>query len=254
MIRIRIPHKKSIASKLERKDSVSNRPVTGISFLPNLTPSQVLTIRRSWKHINTKGLPEVLRRCFQKLERSNQSVVQAFIAASSSMSLNVGQHLQNSTGTCPMAPTVGNCPAANVRGVMEHTRYFLSLLDRIIETDQEVGTELKQVGAKHVVLYGRFGFGVPEIERLGEILAESFFKLDGIRQSKETTKAWRILISKIIDHIRDGFETELRYQKRRTSFHPNSGEAESRRNSMPSSRKTSKLLEIAQITRKLSNF
>lgn len=31
-------------------------------------------------------------------------------------------------------------------------------------------------------------------------------------------KAWRILIAKIVDHVRDGFESELRYQRRRAAF------------------------------------
>lgn len=47
--------------------------------------------------------------------------------------------------------------------------------------------ELKRIGARHVAVYEYCGVGVPEIERLGEILADAFFKLDGIRQSKETT-------------------------------------------------------------------
>lgn len=51
--------------------------------------------------------------------------------------------------------------------------------------------ELKLIGARHVAVYERFGSGVAEIEKTGEALAESFFKLDGIRQSKETTKVWR---------------------------------------------------------------
>ena len=74
-----------------------------------------------------------------------------------------------------------------VKGVMDHTRFVLNLLDRIIESGVDVDLELKRIGAKHAVLHEQFGFNVSDIEKLGEIFAESFFKLDTIRQSKEAT-------------------------------------------------------------------
>ncbi|KAI1720029.1 globin-like protein 9 [Ditylenchus destructor] len=206
-----------VAAKLERKDSVL-RCGTAIPLLPGLAPSQVLTIRRSWKHINTKGLPEVIRRCFQKLERTNPKALSAFNSPPPSMVQTLTAAAQEChhpeiqrqpSASGPMSPT---SICAGVRTTMDHTKYFLSLLDRIIETNQEVDLELKRVGAKHVILYEQYGLGIAEIEKMGEILAEAFFKLDGIRNSKETTKAWSLLFSKLIDHLRDGFETELRYQ------------------------------------------
>lgn len=92
-------------------------------------------------------------------------------------------------------------------------------------------------------------------------------------------KAWRILIAKIVDHVRDGFESELRYQRRRAAFAA-SAAAENRsvkwvsyfcvqtgmecsreissfrRNSMPSNRKASSSLrvDVSTVTRKLSHF
>jgi hypothetical protein len=126
--------------------------------------------------------------------------------------------------------------------------------------------ELKRIGAKHAFLEETCGINVHDVERLGELIAESFLKLDGISQSKESRKAWRLLIAKIIDHVRDGFETESRFQKRRTSFMPGANNRLNRntpiyfrsfrRNSMPSNaaanRKTS--LNVDIVTRKLSNF
>ena len=40
-------------------------------------------------------------------------------------------------------------------------------------------------------------------------------------------KAWRILIARVTDRVRDGFETELRYHKRRASFRPSNGSVDS---------------------------
>jgi len=47
--------------------------------------------------------------------------------------------------------------------------------------------ELRRIGARHIPLHSQCGFGTAEIERLGEIFAEAFYKLDGIRESKEAT-------------------------------------------------------------------
>lgn len=65
------------------------------------------------------------------------------------------------------------------------------MLSNLIELNfiyfKDVYMELESIGARHVILNENYSVGVPEIERMGEIIAETFFKLDGIRQSKETT-------------------------------------------------------------------
>uniref|UniRef100_A0A915MZ96 Uncharacterized protein n=1 Tax=Meloidogyne javanica TaxID=6303 RepID=A0A915MZ96_MELJA len=128
-----------IKGRLERSNSVltSRNGNTNLNFIPELTPQQVSNLRRSWKHINTKGLYDGIE------------------------------------------------------------------------------CELRLIGARHVPCYEYFNLSVTQLEQLGEALAEQFFKLDGIRQSKETTKVWRTLIAHIIDYIRDGFETELRLKRRK---------------------------------------
>ncbi|KAH7727390.1 Protein GLB-27 [Aphelenchoides avenae] len=221
--------------KLERSNSITGSSRMGIPLVPSLQPSQVFTLRKSWKHINTKGLNSVIRRCFERLESSSSAVGTAFAAA------------QNLTPDVP-----GTCLPGTIG---EHTKYLLNVLDRIIDGCPDVELELKKVGARHIVIHNEFGIGAAEIERFGEIFAEVFLKLDGIRQSKETTKAWRILIAKIVDHVRDGFESELRYQRRRAAFAAGAA-AENRRNSMPSNRKASASLrvDVPAVTRKLSHF
>ncbi|KAK0394684.1 hypothetical protein QR680_000873 [Steinernema hermaphroditum] len=176
---------------LQRSNSSAVGHPKTIALAPTLTPSQVFSIRRSWKHINTKGLTNVIRGCFQKLESGNSSVSKIFRSRPT---------LQIST--------------SNVQNIIEHTKFMLALLDRIVEGENGLDFELRKIGAAHVKLHDEYGMGTRELELFGEIMADAFSKLDGVRQSKETSKAWRILIASIIDNVRVGFDTELR-----TPFH-----------------------------------
>ena len=68
-------------------------------------------------------------------------------------------------------------------------RLFIGLLVKYgMKILKDAEKELRLVGARHVPAFDHFALGVVELEKLGEAVAESFFKLDGIRQSKETTK------------------------------------------------------------------
>uniref|UniRef100_A0A914NJL1 Uncharacterized protein n=1 Tax=Meloidogyne incognita TaxID=6306 RepID=A0A914NJL1_MELIC len=105
MIRQSIPKQ---ASRLERSNSVlsSRNGNTNLNFIPELTPQQVSNLRRSWKHINTKGLYDVIRRAFSKLESSAPNVRSAF-----KNNYLDNQQQKNIGGT-----------SNNKCGVMEHTR------------------------------------------------------------------------------------------------------------------------------------
>jgi hypothetical protein len=46
--------------------------------------------------------------------------------------------------------------------------------------------DLKRIGAKHAFLQETCGIDVHAVERLGELIAEAFIKLDGVAQSKES--------------------------------------------------------------------
>uniref|UniRef100_A0A1I7Y0Z9 GLOBIN domain-containing protein n=1 Tax=Steinernema glaseri TaxID=37863 RepID=A0A1I7Y0Z9_9BILA len=128
------------------------------------------------------------------------------------------------------------------------------LMDRIVEGESDIDFELKKIGAAHATLNEEYGMGTRELEHFGEILVDSFYKLDGIRQSKETSKAWRVLIASIIDNVRVGFDTELRAQRRKSSFTAIPRNS-SRRRSMPSPRKLSTSLTVdCSVSRKLSHI
>uniref|UniRef100_A0A0N5B3C1 GLOBIN domain-containing protein n=1 Tax=Strongyloides papillosus TaxID=174720 RepID=A0A0N5B3C1_STREA len=185
--------------KIVRSNSIVNSRTT-ISLCPNLTASQIMSIKRSWKHINTKGLYNVLRRCYQRCECCSLAVSMIFSAEQ----MKKQQH-------------VYSC------GVPEHSKYFISLLDRIIDNEPNIEQELRNVGKEHVKLYEEYKLGTADIERLGEIIADVFLKLDGIRQNKETSKSWRILIASIIDEVSVGYESELRLFRRKSAIVSESG-------------------------------
>ncbi|CAD5211644.1 unnamed protein product [Bursaphelenchus okinawaensis] len=215
--------------KLERSNSLTNNRTT-IPLLPVLSAAQIQVLRKSWKHINTKGLNGVFRRCFQRLESANPAVSAGF-------------------------RTDRPDSESETKTVIEHSKFLVGLFHRVImDGEEDLDVYLRQIGARHAFLNEECGIGVPELERLGELIAEVVLKLDGVRQSKEATKIWRLMISKVIDYIRDGFETELRMQRRKIStFTPG---IDNRRNSMPSSqnRKQSMKLNVGPAIRKFSNF
>ncbi|GMS84193.1 hypothetical protein PENTCL1PPCAC_6368, partial [Pristionchus entomophagus] len=216
----------SIALSPQLTRSSSDRDKEGrtlrhtISVSPQLTPSQVVLIRKSWKHVNTKGLSGVLRRCFQRLESSCPAVASTFSTASNSLSTSPNQ----------------------IRTLADHAKYLAILMQKIIDSEEGVEDEVRSVGGAHVTLSHQ-GIGIKEFERFGEIFVEVVLKLDGIQQSKETSRAWRQLICSIVDHFRDGFDMHLRHSRRKSSFGVHSeyfDGLEVRRNSSPGgSRKTS---------------
>ncbi|CAJ0608217.1 unnamed protein product [Cylicocyclus nassatus] len=181
-------------SMRERSGSISAARAM-IPMCPSLMPSQVSAIRKSWRHINTKGLITVLSRCFQRLE-SSCPVAQACFSSQS--------------------PSPSNAQSP-VRTVADHARFLLNLLDRIIDAEQDL-EEIREIGARHVPLKHECGLGAAELDRFQEIFVEVLLKQDGIRQSKEASRAWRILICAIVDLFRDGFETQLRQFRRKHSF------------------------------------
>ncbi|KAE9419542.1 hypothetical protein Angca_006622 [Angiostrongylus cantonensis] len=180
----------------EQSGSISNTTRPTLPICPSLMPSQVAVLRKSWKHINTKGLITVLSRCFQRLESSCPVVAQCFSSSQKELS------------------TVQQC---SVRTVSDHARFLLSMLDKIIDSEQDL-EEIREIGARHCVLKQRCDFGTAELDRFQEIFVEVILKLDGVRQSKEASRAWRILICAIVDLFRDGFETQLRQFRRKHSF------------------------------------
>lgn len=182
------------SKKLERSNSIVP-PRFSISLCPNLTTSQIMSIKKSWKHINTKGLFNVLRRCYQRCQSCCPTVAMIFSTESKKKQQNIY-----------------SC------GVSEHTKYFISLLDRIIDNEPNIELELKNVGKEHAKLYEEYKLSTADIERLGEIIADVFLKLDGIRQNKETSKSWRILIASIIDKVSVGYESELRLYRRKSAI------------------------------------
>lgn len=181
-------------SMRERSGSISSARAI-IPICPSLMPSQVAVLRKSWRHINTKGLITVLSRCFQRLESSCPVASACFSSSPQSLSTTQSQ----------------------VRTVADHARCLLSILDKIIDAEQDL-EEVREMGARHFALKQEFGLSTAELDRFQEIFVEVILKQDGVRQSKEASRAWRVLICAVVDLFRDGFETQLRQFRRKHSF------------------------------------
>ncbi|CAD6190132.1 unnamed protein product [Caenorhabditis auriculariae] len=179
----------------DRSGSISLSPRNVIPVCPQLTPSQVTVVKKSWRHINTKGLVIVLTRCFSRLQSNSPIATQCFQSATYSLSTNPNQ----------------------VRSVADHAQYLLQLLDKIVEGDID-SEALREIGANHVSLKNDFGFSNQEWDRFQEIMVDVILKQDGVKQSKETSRAWRLLICSLVELMRDGFDATLRQYRRKHSF------------------------------------
>lgn len=179
---------------------------SSLCAIDNMSLSQASAIRKSWKHINTKGLAQVVSRCFHKAESRCPAIAAAF----------------SNTTFLSTSP-------ATTRSVAEHTKFLLALLDDLIEgdaatgersnaSDPDVMQQLRDCGAKHALLRDSCNLRPEAWEVLGEVLVESIVKLDGVKQNKEATRGWRLLIATVTDRLRCGFEQEVRLQRRRASL------------------------------------
>ncbi|PIO67564.1 hypothetical protein TELCIR_10678 [Teladorsagia circumcincta] len=74
-----------------------------------------------------------------------------------------------------------------VRTVADHARCLLSLLDRIIDAEQDL-EEIREMGARHFSLKQEHGLSTAELDKFQEIFVEVILKQDGVRQSKEARR------------------------------------------------------------------
>ncbi|CAJ0955743.1 unnamed protein product, partial [Mesorhabditis belari] len=259
----------------QRGGSLTIGKTNQIPLCPQLSPSQVYIVRKAWKHINTKGLVGVFRRCFQRAESCCTIIAQTFTLCGSAS----GSGSQIYTGsphhsTSPISPNsrnensivqeispnrrtsdAGTASIVCVRTLSEHSIFMVHLFQRVLSGDQTIVEYLRRIGARHVALQSETAFGSRQLEKFGEILVDVFLKLDGIRESKECSRAWRQLISSFVDCLRDGFEEEARQNRRKNSFNAHSRYFDDieRRHSTPA-RRGSLRIDVQAATRKVSNY
>lgn len=185
--------------RMQRASSVV-AATSGLCSIEGMSLSQACAIRKSWKHINTKGLAQVVSRSFHKVESRCPAVAAAFSNA-----------------------TFLSTSPATTRSVAEHTKFLLALLDDLIDGSGSTGEAhamqlMRDYGAKHAHLRESCDMRAEAWEIFGEVFVEAFVKLDGVKQNKEASRGWRLLIATVTDRLRCGFEQEVRLQKRRSSL------------------------------------
>ncbi|CAJ0581413.1 unnamed protein product, partial [Mesorhabditis spiculigera] len=254
------------SQKESRRESISLARQSQIPLCPQLTPSQVYIVRKAWRHINTKGLVSVFRRIFQKTESFCPIVAQTFAycaASGSGSQLSTPSPHNSSSPNSPnsISPSRRISDAAStsmggcVRNLWDHSVFLVHLLQRVVDGDPSVVDYLRRIGGRHVSLNGETGFGSRQLEKFGEVFVDVFSKLDGIRESKECSRAWRQLISSFIDYLRDGFEEEARLERRKNSLnntHARYFDDIERRHSTPA-RRGSLRIDV-QATRKMRSI
>lgn len=103
----------------------------------------------------------------------------------------------------------------------EHIKLLTELLnDMIANIDRldEVGERCAEIGAQHAPLHHQ-GFEADLWDRFGQVMLESVTQLDSVRKHRELVKAWRVVISYLVDKFRQGYETGVRranYQQQQT--------------------------------------
>uniref|UniRef100_A0A914DW86 Neuroglobin n=1 Tax=Acrobeloides nanus TaxID=290746 RepID=A0A914DW86_9BILA len=173
-------------------------PKTKIDICPSLSNYQVHLLKNSWANLQNKNINKDISGCFQVLERISSAASKSFNSALKT----------SETDAKLWQPQI----------IIDHTSAFNKLLGRIISNENGVDEELRRLGAAHVNLSEKYGLGVHEFEKFGEIMADRFLSKDGIRQNNEVTHAWCVLVSTIVDYMKAGFESELRLRRRRYSI------------------------------------
>lgn len=99
--------------------------------------------------------------------------------------------------------------------LQEHVRLLTELIDKAIagiDDLAETGKLCVSIGNSHVALNGG-DFNAEVWDKFGQTMLESVTQLEVVRKHKELVRAWMILISFLIDKIRQGFATGLRRLK-----------------------------------------
>ncbi|WKX93276.1 hypothetical protein Q1695_010929 [Nippostrongylus brasiliensis] len=107
----------------------------------------------------------------------------------------------------------------NIATMDAHIKLMVKFFDDILaslDDETECVERMKRIGSCHAVLVRSCGFSSDIWERLGEISMERICAHE-IVQTREASRAWRVLLACIIDELRCGFDGEARYHRKTSS-------------------------------------
>ncbi|GMT13398.1 hypothetical protein PFISCL1PPCAC_4695, partial [Pristionchus fissidentatus] len=189
----------SVLRKSSRQSSRSrsSKRTSGTS-LASLSFSQRQAIGTSWRLIRPQA-NATFRKIFLELEIACPKVKQIFYKAALVDAFNKD----------------GENAATLEEHIKISAKFFDDLL-AVMDNEDEFRTLIRKIGAAHAILARSCNFGGEIWERLGEIAMERICGLESC-QTREASRAWRILIACVIDELRTGFEDEHRLVTRRSS-------------------------------------
>uniref|UniRef100_A0A0K0FHQ2 Globin-like protein 9 (inferred by orthology to a C. elegans protein) n=1 Tax=Strongyloides venezuelensis TaxID=75913 RepID=A0A0K0FHQ2_STRVS len=164
----------------------------------NMTSSQKTSLIYSWKAIKPNA-NSLMRKIFLELEAVSPKVKQIF-AKAAILDCFAKESSESKIGT-----------------IDEHVKLFTKFMDDVIsnlDKETEVKCIIRKVGQSHVVLNNECSFQSNLWEHLGEIAMEKICHLDAIQKSRETCRAWRMLIAFVTDEVRSAFDEQVRIARR----------------------------------------
>ncbi|CEF70840.1 Globin family and Globin-like domain and Globin, structural domain-containing protein [Strongyloides ratti] len=164
----------------------------------NMTSTQKTSLVCSWKAIKPNA-NSLMRKIFIELEAVAPKVKQIF-AKAAILDCFAKETSESKSGT-----------------IDEHVKLFTKFMDDVIlnlDRETEVKNIIRKVGQSHAVLNNSCSFHSNLWEHLGEIAMQKICQLDAIQKSRETCKAWRMLIAFVTDEVRSAYDEQVKIARR----------------------------------------
>lgn len=172
----------------------------------NLTPYQKDLVRLAWKRMNKKGISSNI----------GSQVFRCMLEKSPEMKL-LFQHVAVIEGVFSFGLTP-------IQSYHHHSTYFIDLLDDVVNCLDDLTPVIprcNEFGAKHV-RYVVYGFKMEFWDVFGEAMISAAREWEGWKKHRETLRAWTILVSFIVDRMRQGYESGVKRLGYTTSAAANS--------------------------------
>lgn len=178
------------ASALERyQQSVDDATAQPIQ----LSAYQKAILRDAWQRISKKGTSNIGSLIFRRMMNKNSDIKKLF------------QHVTGMEGVFSFGLTP-------IKVYRHHSVLFVKVLDSAIANLDDLRPfvlECVAYGEKHGP-YRKYGFSPDMWDVFGECMTEAAREWEGWKKHRETLRAWTILISFIVDRMRQGYESAVR--------------------------------------------
>ncbi|VDP06638.1 unnamed protein product [Soboliphyme baturini] len=188
------------------QESMRQRPLTMEDETQKVTVIlsnyQKTLLRDSWLRINKTGIRNIGTMIFRRLLTKQRSIKQLF------------QHITVLEGVF----SAGLTP---IQAYQHHSLLFVELIDNAIKNIDDLSVLIPtwiEHGAKHA-RFKAYGFEIEYWDMFGSTMTEAAREWEGWRRHRETIRSWTLLISFIVDRLRQGYEMEMHVLIKRATAH-----------------------------------